>query len=564
MKHLQWRNVRYSPITLGFGSHYVHMAQLKSTCNEIYLSAAETVPLPQASDRLRSICEAVRSGLATGKFKGRHAALCLKGDDLFVQHQRLSVESSKNVETQIREELKRNVPFDLDQAHLQFLSTGRIYEQNRFRDELILMIAMKDVVNLQLAALDKLRLQPCMIGVEPVGLLQTLVRFPPPEFTSSEVTGFMNIGASKTDLVVIREGRLAFTRSLPMGGEKFVQAIAAKLETDGKSSARLKSAISRKESVNETLKTAVLTATRPVIEELCNETLSCFRYYASIFNRESVQRLIIAGQEVGGLVDPQIIGQQLGLPVVSWRPDALKPDIQLSTLHPEFDSAFTSVVGVALESMESSGRSVDFLPRQVIERLKRRRSTLIRGSSLALLVLVMLVFGYVSKKRHQQLDRVCTMVHSRCELIDTMALAVKTLTDEIHSLESRRRVLERAGPPLRMSRIVAEISRVSEVGIYFRRFTIDPVKPMRKKKSTDDETDETGEEVVDFYSYLIQIDGLARSSEDLSDFVNRLASTGIFSSLFDEGFKDVVLRDQVLKSFSLTMTVGEGVRHETY
>ena len=77
------------------------------------------------------------------------------------------------------------------------------------------------------------------------------------------------------------------------------QAIMDKLEIDQESAIRLKRAISLCEPINDTLRSAAYTAVRPVLNDMGTELLSCFRYFSSIFNREAVDRLTVAGLEVG-------------------------------------------------------------------------------------------------------------------------------------------------------------------------------------------------------------------------------------------------------------------------
>jgi type IV pilus assembly protein PilM len=559
LKNLKLKAVHYSPITVGLGSHYVHVVQVKKTGDKIVLCAADAAPIPEDPDRRKAVTQVLDNLILAGRFRGRQAALCLKGDDLFVQHQRMSLEGPKDVEERVREELRRNVPFDMDEAQFRYITTGRIYEQNRFRDELIMMVVAREVTDLQLAVLADLKLEGSFIGVEPVGLHRSLLRFPPPAFAWNEVTAFMNMGSSKTDLIIIREGRLVFTRSLPMGGRKIVQTIAEKLETDAQSATRLKEAVSRREEVNETLRTALLSATRPILEGLSAEVLSCFRYYASIFNREWVNRLVVAGQEVGGLVDPKLLEEQVGVPVISWEPEVFHQAESHLALGREFDSGFTSVIGTAIEALEPSEVPVDFMPPEVVVRTQRKKSTMLRGSSLGLLVLLMFLFFFITHQRRQKLDEVRNMIQSRSDLIDTKTMGIQALGQEVELLQARHALLMSAHPEIRVSRVLGEIARSANEGIFIRKLTVENVRPLNRKSEEEEEADSQ-----ETSSYLIRINGLARSTEDMSTFVADLSQTRAFSSLFDEGFEDVTLRDWNLKSFTLTLTVGKGVRNEVF
>ena len=104
MTAFSWKGVRFSPIALGVGSRYVNLVQLKETGGVVSVSAAELARIPAQMERTRGIRHAVRSCLTAGNFKGRRAAICLKGEDIFVQHQRLQLEGKGDVKEKILDE----------------------------------------------------------------------------------------------------------------------------------------------------------------------------------------------------------------------------------------------------------------------------------------------------------------------------------------------------------------------------------------------------------------------------------------------------------------------------
>ncbi|MFH2000637.1 MAG: pilus assembly protein PilM [Planctomycetota bacterium] len=553
MSLMHWKGDDYSPIAIGIGSHFVHLVQLRLNAGEAFLQAAASTPVPVELDRAKALTAAIRACLSAADFKGRRAALCLKGEDLYIQHQRMVLDTKGDSENKIKEELRRNVSFKLDRAEIRFVATGRVYEQSTFRDELILMVADREIIDNHLAVLDGLNLSVCRIGAEPFGLMRSVLAFPPAEYSDEEVTGFLNIGASKTELVVIRDGHLVFSRSFPMGGEKFVNAISEKLELDTKSATRLKEGLSREEDINDTLKTAALSAVRPIVENLCSEILSCFRYYSSIFNRESVNRLIITGEEVGTIIVPEMLVDRLETPVHAWDPHVFfKPDRVLS-MKKIFDSGFTPVIGIALDS---SDLGVDFMPSDVKEKRRQKKSTLLRVTSSVIFIMAMVILFAITQQRRLKLNQMREMVVSRCNLVEIKNVEVESLSNEEIKLAEKRTILEKVRPEVRVSRIVAEVARASGKGIYLKTFSMNKTKLVKPRRN-DGEAPQP-----DCDLFMVRINGLARTMEDLVAFEEQLGFSKAFSTHKLNSFEDIAVGKRVLISFSMTLTLGMEEEYE--
>jgi Tfp pilus assembly PilM family ATPase len=552
MSGLVPRRTRYSPITMGIGSHFVHMAQLKVSGGEISVSAKAFAPIETDVDAALAIERAIRSCLNAADFRGHRAAICLKGDDIFVQHQRLHLDPNVDAISRIREECRRNVAFDVDHAEVRYIATGKVYERSEMRNELILMIANREVIDHYIAILDRLGLVAVTIGAESLALMKALLRFPPPGYMLKGVAGFMNIAASKVELLVIRNGQLAFTRSLPMGGEMFTRAIVEKLEIDVPSAERLKRAICTGEEINETLRSAVVSAFRPVMEGMCAEILSCFRYFSSIFNRETVNRLIIAGEEVGGIVTPQFVMSQLGMPVLPWNTSVLSGYGSDATR--DSDSSFAPIVGLAIDILEPNDLSVDFMPEDVVFERLQKKSMIMRTVSMLLLLFLLGTLHFITFKRRQNLSEVLDLVDSRLNLIEMKKDVIEGLKKEESAMKEDLMLLNSVKPEIRASRVLADVALSSGDGITLRHVTMQTVSP--EPIIVPGEPGEEERTEVSASYFLIRVEGLARSSLDVTDFKHQLNSTESFSMIRNEGYEDEVVGEGRFKRFRLSLTVG--------
>jgi len=530
------------------------MVQLKDLRGDVSLYKAESAPIPAEEDRAVALKSACRACLSGGEFKGRFAALCLEGEDVFIQHQRLNIEGSADPEKKIRDEFSKNIPFDSQRAEVRFLVTGRVSERSEIRDELILMIADREVLDRYITVMNHIGLKISVIGSEPLGLMRSYLAYPLPGLPPGGVTCFMNITSSRTELIIIRDGVLVFTRPLPIGMTSFTSAVADKLEIDVKSAARLTRAINAGEPLNDTLGSAALSAMRPVMEKIFSEITSSFRYFASIFNRESVDRMVLAGETAGSIIDHNDMSSRIGVPVHKWEAKGLFARGEAGTGSSILDPAFIPCIGLATEALRDADSAVvDFMPTDVVEKRKSKRSRGMRVASIAALVLVMALIHIVTQQRAEKLRQISRMVYSRCSQIDMKNMSVQELKGEEKSLEEKLVQLNRIRPLARTSRIVAEVAKAAGDGITMREFML-----YRTQDSTgrDQPVNERIDGGIRRPSFVIHVAGLARTSMDLSGFVEKLTRSKAFSSIRDEGYEDEMMREAAFKAFSLTLTVG--------
>ena len=554
MREWPWNPTRYSPVTVGIGGRYVHLLQLREREGRVSLHAAERISLPPEGEGIRSVVRAVRPVLETGVFHGRRALLCLKGGDLYIQHQRFSRDESTPIETRVREEFKQRVAFDLDRAEIRYVTAGRVYERGELVDELILMVADREVLDRSLGVLDALGLQAATVGAEPVGLEQLLLRFPEETPPREGATAFLGMGASRTELVVVRKDGLAFTRSVPMGGRELTRALSRKLEIDEESALRLKEALCRGEGLNPTLREAALTAARPVIEALSAEVLSCFRYFSTMFKREPVARLVFAGWEVGGIIDPAFVEGIVGVSVSPWKGSGLF-DGERRGLP---DSGFAPLVGLAAETLAEGAETVDFLPREVKRKREKHRSMSLRLLSLSSLLFLMVLFVVGVEGRRRSLNRMRILVKGQNTLVDMKDTEMLSLEEKEAALKRKRELLLQVRPTARVSRILAEVTRAVGPGVTVRALRLDRVVSSNRLG------DGLASETVPPEGYLVRVKGITLTSGDLSDFIEHLAACRVFSSIREDRYEDEKEGPPGMKSFSVTLVVGKEESREIF
>jgi type IV pilus assembly protein PilM len=130
------------------------------------------------------------------------------------------------------------------------------------------------------------------------------------EFEDSDVAVLINIGASITNLNVVKGGVSIFTRDFPLGGNSVTEALAANL---GVSFEEAEKAKIEGAGNDEQAKAACREGLIAFAEPICSEIERSVDYFRSTFGAENIGKILLSG---GGALIPGMVadlGHRLGI-----------------------------------------------------------------------------------------------------------------------------------------------------------------------------------------------------------------------------------------------------------
>jgi Tfp pilus assembly PilM family ATPase len=262
------------------------------------------------------------------------------------------------------------LPIDPQQALIRHLIAGEVYSDNEPHNEVIVMAAVRELVNQFLAAAAKARLDVIGMNVEPKALIHCFSHVYRRKMDADQTACYIDIGSVATRAVIARGGQIHFARSIPIGGDHLNRAVASALSLQPEEAKMLRIKLShlqpnideqrQKREVEPSapaapepaaeensfaLLGAVPTAPSPVtasaeatatlvapapsalgeqgaaVEQACAPLLSklvdelqlCRRYYEATFPSKPVDRLIFVGGEARQRTLCQQIAQSMGV-----------------------------------------------------------------------------------------------------------------------------------------------------------------------------------------------------------------------------------------------------------
>ncbi len=128
---------------------------------------------------------------------------------------------------QVRWETERQVPFPMSDIIMDYQKVERPESVGGANVEVVLAAAQQEYIDQHVEVLFAAGLKPKYIDVSPLAIARALLDIGP---EASQALGhtviIVNIGAANTEVSIYRDNLLAFSRSVPMGGDMFTRAIA--------------------------------------------------------------------------------------------------------------------------------------------------------------------------------------------------------------------------------------------------------------------------------------------------------------------------------------------------
>jgi len=266
--------------------------------------------------------QAIRELLQGGNFAGRAAVVALPRQIVHVKNLRLPPMPPAELASVIHFEAREAFPFDTQEAHVDFLVAGEIRQGTDIRQEVVVLATRNADVDRFVEQIHKTGLVLDSLDVEPCALYRTLDRFVRRREDETEVHVLVDVGTRCTQVLIGKGRDISFFKAIEIGGADFNAAVSRKLAIRYDEARALRHRLWDQNDGDrpDTVRLAVLDATRSVIENLAKEVSLCLRYHSVTFRGQRPIRVRLSGGEGG---DPQLLGilhSNLSIPVEASRP----------------------------------------------------------------------------------------------------------------------------------------------------------------------------------------------------------------------------------------------------
>ena len=346
-----------SAIGLDIGSSAVRAVQLSGGRGTKTLDRLGQVLLPTGAVRdgeiidADAVVDALQLLWKQYKFKGRKVAVGVANQQVVVRQVDLPTQTREEFAESLPYQVQDFIPIPVEQAQLDFEILGeRENADGTSMSRLLLVAAAKDMVDEHLAVLDRAKLQPVVMDLDPFAVLRALVdEEAVANADPSAGDMIINVGATVTNVVVHSRAVPRFVRILLMGGSNVTEGLVNNAGLSFEDAEAFKANPSPPPG-----QAAQVVTDRS--DRFIAEIRGSLDYYRAQNEAIGIQRVVLTG---GGSLLPGLgnrLAQGLRLPVDRGHPMQLLKigDVGLSPEQLGEAESFLSVaIGLALGALES-------------------------------------------------------------------------------------------------------------------------------------------------------------------------------------------------------------------
>jgi len=225
-------------LALDIGTRFIKVAEMRLARGMISLVNVAVSPTPPSVVDSNQILDpvglgrAIKSMMALNKIRTRKVVVSISGQSsVVVRPIDLPKMSLKELTDTMRFEVERHIPFTADEVVMDY---APIIDPDDLPEEetnmkVLLAVAQEELIKSYLKVLSVAGLQPIALDVEILASMRALIDIHQRTGQLDNTLALVSIGAVSTDISILNQGNLIFTRSVPIAGDSLTDAIADQL-----------------------------------------------------------------------------------------------------------------------------------------------------------------------------------------------------------------------------------------------------------------------------------------------------------------------------------------------
>lgn len=280
---------------LDIGSYNLKVVQLTKSGKQYRLVAFGSGPstrkglVSEADADLTALAEAIKKLHQEAKISTKNATTALPQDQVFTRTVNLPPLSEEELRSAIKWEAEQYVPIPLEEATIAHQVVGQIKIDTQQKTQVLIVAAPKRLVDKALNVLKTAGLNCVGLETEISATARSLVA------PGGDNALVVDLGAKATDMAVVENGLVVFSRSIATAGEALTRAVASSLGLDPTQAEAYKKAYGVDP---QKLEGKVREAIGPIFDVVVKEIEKTAEYYRSETKR-TVKRVILSGGTAG-------------------------------------------------------------------------------------------------------------------------------------------------------------------------------------------------------------------------------------------------------------------------
>jgi type IV pilus assembly protein PilM len=339
-------------VGLDLGSSAIKLVALDENRGNLRLVAFGFVPVPRETIVGGSVVNeqaaiaAIHQAFEGQRLKSDRVAIAVSGNSVIVKRVPVPASIDGEIAAWVQSEAGQHIPFELSDVNLSY----QLLEPEPGRQrEMVLAAAKKETVAAHMGLVEQAGRATEVVDIGAFALENCYeVNYEPP---ADKTVALLNVGASLTNISIVRGEQPLFTRDVPLGGNHYTDALTKQLDVSHEEAEKLK----RGEDLEHYTVEQGQAILRPVTETLVLETRKTFDFFRASAGAETIERMWVSGgtARLPGL--KALLEEEFGMPVEELDPFR---KIEIPESRPDQEEIhglaahFAIAVGLALRSFD--------------------------------------------------------------------------------------------------------------------------------------------------------------------------------------------------------------------
>lgn len=281
-----------SLIGLDIGRSFIKVVQVKKSGSKLSLESCATVVTPSGgiqSDspfELKRVSEAIRNCVKAAKSQDDSCAVSLVESQVVTRLIDMPNLTDKELSSAINWEADQYIPLPIRDVNLQYQIISRPDANTSDKMQVLLIAAPKRMVEKYLRVVKDAGLNARALETESSALSRALIKVDDPPSI------IISFGAVSTELILVKDGHVVFTRSLATGGVNLTRSIMAEFNMAEAQAEEYKHAYG---ILEDKLGGKVSNILKPILELVVGEVIKATEFSRSHLANHTIARIIMCG-----------------------------------------------------------------------------------------------------------------------------------------------------------------------------------------------------------------------------------------------------------------------------
>ena len=318
-------------VGIDIGTHSIKIVELEHQSGHFELTKCAFNKIVKGN-----VKETLKDLLSQVKLSVRRVNISMSGPSVIVRHIEMPPMKEEELKSAVRFEAEKYIPFNVSESIIDCVSIDKTASGTQ---RVLLVVAKKEKVESLLTLFKDLGLDISIIDIDAFALLNSFQKLQLVQEENSTYA-LVNMGAKFSNINIITDGKLYFTRDIIWGGMDITDRLRDAMGISFDEAEILKHKPGEKRD-------DVTNIVTPILEKLISQMRMSFDYFETQFGR-NVNKLYISGgtSYLFNIVD--FLKDNLGIDIMMWN---LFESVQLPKTAKEIEESsalFTVAAGTAL------------------------------------------------------------------------------------------------------------------------------------------------------------------------------------------------------------------------